>query len=290
MGILLVFGMSLISSWSAQVKDTKFSVDRGFFAEPFVLNISSATPRAKIRYTTDGSHPSPDNGIDYTGPLILKRTTVIRAAAFKEGHDPTDVDTHTYIFLEDVIRQTGKGMPVSWGPFGRFDTVPGDLRPGPYVGDYAMDQDIINDPKYANTIKEDMRSVPTLAVSLDPEDLFSTVPVQTDADNNVIQTRGIYPIGKGFERAASAEFILPDGSTGFQIDCSLEIQGATSTDRWKTDKLSMRLKFKPPYGPPELDYPLFGDEATDNINTVILDATNQQSWTHPNPDQQLRAQ
>ena len=289
-GILLVFGMSLISSWSAQVKDTKFSVDRGFFAKPFVLNIFSATPRAKIRYTTDGSHPSPDNGIDYTGPLILKRTTVIRAVAFKEGHDPTDVDTHTYIFLEDVIRQTGKGMPVSWGPFGRFDTVPGDLRPGSYVGDYAMDQDIINDPKYANTIREDMRSVPTLAVSLDPEDLFSTVPVQTDADNNVIQTRGIYPIGKGFERAASAEFILPDGSTGFQIDCSLEIQGATSTDRWKTDKLSMRLKFKPPYGPPELDYPLFGDEATDNINTVILDATNQQSWTHPNPDQQLRAQ
>ena len=289
-GILLVFGMSLISSWSAQVKDTKFSVDRGFFTEPFVLNISSATPRAKIRYTTDGSHPSPDNGIDYTGPLILKRTTVIRAAAFKEGHDSTDVDTHTYIFLEDVIRQTGKGMPVSWGPFGRFDTVPGDLRPGPYVGDYEMDQDVINDPRYANTIKEDMRSVPTLAVSLDPEDLFSTVPVQTDADNNVIQTRGIYPIGKGFERAASAELILPDGSTGFQINCSLEVQGATSTDRWKTDKLSMRLKFKPPYGPPELDYPLFGDEATDNINTVILDATNQQSWTHPNPDQQLRAQ
>ena len=109
-------------------------------------------------------------------------------------------------------------MPVSWGPFGSFDTVPGDLRPGPYVGDYAMDQDIINDPKYANTIREDMRSVPTLAISLDPEDLFSTLPVQTDADNNVIQTRGIYPIGKGFERAASAEFILPDGSTGFQID------------------------------------------------------------------------
>ena len=289
-GILYVFGMGLICSWSAQVKDTKFSVDRGFFVEPFVLNISSATPRAQIRYTTDGSFPSPVNGKDYTGPLVLKKTTVIRAAAYKDGHDPTDVDTHTYIFLEDVIRQTGKGMPLNWGSFGRFDTVPGDLKPGPYAGDYEMDQDIVNDPKYMTTIKEDMRSIPTLAVSLDPDDLFSSTPVQIDADNNVIQTRGIYPIGKGFERVASAELILPDGSTGFQIDCSIEIQGATSTDRWKTDKLSMRLKFKPPYGPSELDYPLFGNEATDNINTVILDATNQQSWTHPNPDQQLRAQ
>ena len=289
-GILYVFGMGLICSWSSQVKDTKFSVDRGFFVEPFVLNISSATPRAQIRYTTDGSFPSRVNGKDYTGPLVLKKTTVIRAAAYKDGHDPTDVDTHTYIFLEDVIRQTGKGMPLNWGSFGRFDTVPGDLKPGPYAGDYEMDQDIVNDPKYMTTIKEDMRSIPTLAVSLDPDDLFSSTPVQIDADNNVIQTRGIYPIGKGFERVASAELILPDGSTGFQIDCSLEIQGATSTDRWKTDKLSMRLKFKPPYGPSELDYPLFGNEATDNINTVILYATNQQSWTHPNPDQQLRAQ
>ena len=287
---LLFFGMSLICSWSAQVKDTKFSVDRGFFLEPFVLNISSATPRAQIRYTTDGSHPSRVNGKDYTGPLILNKTTVIRAKAFKEGFDPTDVDTHTYIFLEDVIHQTEKGMPLSWGPLGRFDTVPGDLEPGPYFGDYEMDQRVVNDPKYADTIKEDMRSIPTLAVSLNPEDLFSSEPVQIDADNNVIQTRGIYPIGKGFERAASAELILPDGSTGFQIDCSIEIQGATSTDRWKTDKLSMRLKFKPPYGPSELDYPLFGNEATDSINTVVLDATNQQSWTHPDPDQQLRAQ
>ena len=68
------------------------------------------------------------------------------------------------------------------------------------------------------------------------------------------------------------------------------MQGATSTDRWKTAKLSMRLKFKAPFGPSELDYPLFGDDATDNVNTVILDSTNQQAWTHPDPAQQLRAQ
>ena len=31
----------------------------------------------------------------------------------------------------------------------------------------------------------------------------------------VSETRGIYPIGKGFERAASVELLLPDGSEGF---------------------------------------------------------------------------
>ena len=107
---------------------------------------------------------------------------------------------------------------------------------------------------------------------LDRRDLFSTQVVATDPETGeVAETRGIYPVGKGFERAASVELLLPGGDDGFQINASVEIQGATSTDRWKTAKLSMRLKFKAPYGPSELDFPLFGDDASDNINTVILD-------------------
>jgi hypothetical protein len=277
-------------SWSARVADTKFSVDRGFFESAFVLEISTQTAGAQIRFTTDGSEPSLINGRDYTAPLIVNRTTVLRAAAFKDGLKPTDVDTHTYLFLDEVIRQTGIGRPASWGELGNFDTGPGDLPPGPYRADYAMDPDIVDDPLYASSIKGDLRSIPTLLLSLHPEDLFSSETVAIDELGEVIETRGIYPIGKGFERACSAELIHPGGATGFQIDCSVEVQGATSTDRWKTDKLSMRLKFKAPYGPSELDFPLFGDSATDSINTVILDATNQQAWTHPVPVQQLRAQ
>ena len=273
-----------------RVKDTKFSVDRGFFEDPFLLEITSGTKGSVIRFTIDGSKPSPNHGRTYSNPILINETTIIRAMAFKEGYEPTDIDTHSYFFLEDVIRQDGTGAPQSWGSLGNFDTLPGDLLPGPYSGDYEMDPEIVNDPKYSERILEDLRSIPTLSLSLSPEDLFSTEPVTRDADNKVLETRGIYPIGKGFERGASAEMILEDGTTAFQIDCSLEVQGASSTERWKTDKLSMRLKFKPPYGPDELDYPLFGDDATDNINTVILDATNQQSWTHPDPSQQKRAQ
>ncbi len=282
--------MAAVAALGAQVADTKFSVDRGFFESPFLLEISTATQGAQIRYTTDGSEPGPASGLVYSGPVVINRTTVVRAAAFKGGLDPTGVDTQTYIFLDDVVRQTGAGMPADWGDLGNFDTEPGNLPPGPYAADYAMDPDVVDHPEYSATIKDDLRAVPTLSVVLHPDDLFSAEPVADDGMGTVTETRGIYPIGKGFERAASAELILPDGSTGFQIDCSVEVQGATSTDRWKTDKLSMRLKFKAPYGPSELDYPLFGADATDSINTVILDATNQQAWTHPEPAQQLRAQ
>ena len=279
-----------VASLADRVKDTKFSVDRGFFEDPFLLEISSGTEGSMIRFTTDGSKPSLNNGQTYFNPILINTTTVIRAMAFKEGYKPTNIDTQSYFFLGDVIRQNGDGMPQSWGSLGNFDTLPGDLKPGPYLGDYEMDQEVVNDPKYSQRIVEDLKSIPTLSLSLNPKDLFSTEPVTRDVDNKVLETRGIYPIGKGFERSASAEMILEDGTTAFQIDCSLEVQGASSTERWKTDKLSMRLKFKSPYGPNELDYPLFGDDATDNINTVILDATNQQSWTHPDPSQQGRAQ
>ena len=40
------------------VKDTDYSISRGFYDDPFPLVISSATPGAIIRYTTDGSWPS----------------------------------------------------------------------------------------------------------------------------------------------------------------------------------------------------------------------------------------
>ena len=41
------------------VKDTTFSHKRGFFDEAFQLEVTTATPGATIRYTTDGSTPGP---------------------------------------------------------------------------------------------------------------------------------------------------------------------------------------------------------------------------------------
>ena len=219
-----------VTSLADRVKDTKFSVDRGFFEDPFLLEISSGTEGSMIRFTTDGSKPSLNNGQTYFNPILINTTMVIRAMAFKEGYKPTNIDTHSYFFLGDVIRQNGDGMPQSWGSLGNFDTSPGDLKPGPYLADYEMDQEVVNDPKYSQRIVEDLKSIPTLSLSLNPEDLFSTEPVTRDVDNKVLETRGIYPIGKGFERSASAEMILEDGTTAFQIDCSLEVQGASSTD------------------------------------------------------------
>ncbi|MEM7262195.1 MAG: lamin tail domain-containing protein [Planctomycetota bacterium] len=102
------------------VADTVFSVDRGFFENPFNLEITSATPDAQIRYTLDGSLPTPGRGTVYSGPINISETTIVRALATKPGFEPTNVDTQTYLFLEDVIdssvMRTSITQNATYGP------------------------------------------------------------------------------------------------------------------------------------------------------------------------------
>ena len=66
----------------------------------------------------------------------------------------------------------------------------------------------------------------------------------------------------------------------FRRDAAVEVQGGTSDDRWKDDKLSLQLKFKLAYGPPELEYDFFGGDAVQRFDTLILDSVLNYSWLH----------
>jgi hypothetical protein len=250
------------------VADTEFSVDRGFYDAPFQVEITAATPGARIRYTLDGTAPTATSGLAYQGPIDIATTTMLRAVAYLPGYLSSNVDTQTYIFLQDVIGQDGTGLAptANWG------------HAGP---DYEVDPQIVNDPRYADTIIDDLKSIPTISLVMDWNDWFGT------------RGQGIYVQGTGSPRAVSAELIHPDGTDGFQIDASVQIQGGTSTNRWKSDKLSMRLKFTEEYGPTKLEYPLFGEAfpgAVDQFDTIILDAVLNYSWIHEfSPEQRNNA-
>jgi len=284
-------GSSNNGSYLAVVADTKFSHDRGFYDSPFSVTITTETEGATIRYTTDGSTPTDHYGQVYTNPVHITTTTCLRAAAFKAGCKATNVDTHTYIFLEDVIQQatdpvtgaqvTPEGYPTSWGSV---------------TGDYQMDPDVVGQDGqdkfggiYASTIKDDLKSVPTISLVMHKDDWFGT--------------RGIYinQSQDGTERVTSFEYIDPNGAEQFQINCAMAMQGGvsgggTSLDRWKTFKLSMRPRFKPQTddrlptgGAAKLDYKLFPDSPVDRHNTVVLDAVLNHSWLHPGSDQRNTA-
>ena len=110
------------------VEDTKFSADRGFYDTAFDVTISSASPGATIYYTTDGSPPTAqssssaavDGFTPPTATVTISDTTILRAFAAKDNFLPTDIDTQSYFFLNEVIARpemsnTINGDPV-WGP------------------------------------------------------------------------------------------------------------------------------------------------------------------------------
>jgi hypothetical protein len=234
-----------------KVKDTSFSVDRGFFDAAFQVEITTATPDAEIRYTLDGSPPTATTGSVYTGPIDITTTATLRAAAFQPGFYSTNIDTHTYLFANDVLAQDGSGLGgVNWG------------HAGP---DWEMDQDIINHPDVeSRAVVGDLLTLPTVSLVMDFDQMFGA--------------NGIYIRGQGVERATSVELVNPDGSAGFQADASVQIVGGSSTSRWKSDKLSLRLKFGGDFGPGDLEFPVFGPEAATSFDTLVLDAHLNNVW------------
>src|SRR5205814_5085818 len=62
-----------------------FSHPRGFYDAAFELILGCDEPGAIIRFTTNGSAPTEASGRPYAGPISIRNTTVVRAAAFKPG-------------------------------------------------------------------------------------------------------------------------------------------------------------------------------------------------------------
>ncbi len=93
------------SSITSRVGDIHFSVARGFLTSPVHLSLSTPTVGALIRYTLDGSVPTLNNGTNYTAPLLIDRTRIVRAAAFKNQYLPSRVATHTYLYNLPVNRR-----------------------------------------------------------------------------------------------------------------------------------------------------------------------------------------
>ena len=253
---------------AGDVDDTEFSIDRGFYSETQMVEITTATDGADIYYTTDGSEPTPDNptATKYAAAVEISKTTTLRAAAFRADLIPSNVDTQTYIFIDQVINQDNEpaGFPTIWENKHQNRTIPAD---------YEMDPEITQSPKYSDIIDDALLQVPTISVV-------------TDIDNLFDPATGIYqnPLRSGvdWERPASVELIHPDGTIGFQVNAGLRIQGGASREPRKSPKHSFRLLFKDIYGASKLQYPLFGAEAIDEFDTIILRAGFNQSYIHHN--------
>ncbi len=256
------------------VADTSFSHDRGLYSAPFDVTISTKTEGATIVYTLDGSLPTVDannvvtNGSVYTQPISVTTTTNLRAMAFKAGLGATNVDTQTYVFPADVLQQRDDDIPeaANWGSSGP---------------DWEMDPDVVNlpdgDPNKPTV--DDLASIPTVSITMNWDDLFGP--------------DGIYLKGEHVEKAMSFEFFDPATGESTQQNASIEVQGGSSVSvprNWKTDKISMLVRFKDPYGPTRLDANIFGEGSTTQFDQMTIDGQLNFVWDYgPNNTQRSQA-
>jgi len=259
--LLIAGGLAAFPAASASLK---LDSEHGLFAKPFDVTMSSEAAGAAIYYTTNGSRPSPESASLYTRPLAISTTTVLRSAGFKDGRQVGEIDTRTFIFPTDTLRQTGAGFPATWG------TNNNALVPA----DYEMDPEIVNHPAYRDVMEPALRSLPALSIVMDTADLFGTA-------------RGIYAnpkqSGADWERPTSIELIHPDGSKGFRIDCGIRIQGGWNRRPEESPKHAFRLVFRKKYGAGRLKYRLFERAGAVEFNELILRAGCNNSWLHWHP-------
>ncbi|HMJ88449.1 MAG TPA: CotH kinase family protein [Candidatus Acidoferrum sp.] len=247
-----------------------FSVPRGFCDGPTTIELRSPTDHVVIRYTVDGSDPSLTNGQTYAAPLRVTNTTMLRAAMFKNGERISVIGTHSYLFLDDALRQS----PAPHGfPAGRAAW---SGQPSAY----QMDPRVVNDLAYRDRLKDALRSLPIVSMVCCREDMFGP--------------RGLYlnsmERGSEWERRCSVEMILTNGESAFQIDCGMRVQGNMNRVPARSPKHAFRLLFKASYGPGKLHYQVFPDSPVTRFDTLVLRADYNNSWIHWDPEQAARGQ
>jgi len=252
------------------------SIDHGWFTNTLRIELTTTTPDATILYTTNGAEPRQPSAQTYREPIVVSRTTILRAIATRTDLASSTVSTWSYLQPGDLLNQSGTNRPSNWG-----------LREGkPVPADYDMDLSVTRDSGYREGIPAAWNMLPMVSVVLDPANLFDPA-------------RGIYAnpmeTGEAWERAATIEYLPPArgqvnevNESGFTIDCGVRIQGGWNRRPEESPKHSLRLVFRKRYGEARLRQPLFPGRPTE-FATLILRGGNNNSWLHWSGEERQRA-
>jgi hypothetical protein len=82
--------------YAIQVAAPTFSPAGGTYTGTQSVTLSSATSDSSIRYTTDGSTPTPATGTLYSGPISISANTTLKAIAYATGLTDSSVSSASY--------------------------------------------------------------------------------------------------------------------------------------------------------------------------------------------------
>lgn len=242
-----------------------FSKQRGFNETPFNLTITSEKA-TNIKYTLDGSQPNL-NSLDVPDNLAINSNTVVRVLAYNATD--TIQETHTYLFLDEVINQSNqsiisKGYPTKWG------IGPSKSSPNTIIdqdADYEMDVRVTQNPAYKEQLKEGLKQIPTLSLSLHMDSLFH--PDKGIYSNSLEEDSTFFLNNNALiEKPVSIEMFDGD-TTKFHTFAGLKMNGA-STRYYDFYKHALRIVFRKKFGDGKLDYALYGENAAKDHESLVL--------------------
>ena len=234
-----------------------FSAARGFYDTAFDLILDGPTDGSTVTFTTDGSAPTASS-TEYAGPIPVTTTSTVRAAAFRDGWTDSAVETHTYVFVADVLNQpaTIPGYPNNYYAVGY----------GPDVEhDHEMDPSVVS--AYGAEATAAMTAIPTMSIVVDPDEIYGSSGFYDDPDGDIVKMASVevlYPSNPGANHQAE---------TGLEAHSHLRL------------KRSLRLTFKTEFGDTFFDTDLFqnaplnGGSATDYIKRFVLRGGNNRAWS-----------
>ncbi|MCH6258974.1 chitobiase/beta-hexosaminidase C-terminal domain-containing protein, partial [Puniceicoccaceae bacterium K14] len=82
---------------TSQVQAPQFSPSGGAYNSAQSVTLTSATNGAEIRYTTDGSTPTPTHGTVYSGSIAISSNTTLKAVAHENGMNDSAVISEDYV-------------------------------------------------------------------------------------------------------------------------------------------------------------------------------------------------
>ena len=259
-----------------------FDVAGSISSNSSTVSISVPAPdsASPIYFTTDGSHPSPDNpaATQYVAPISVTSSSTIRAAAYPgvgvTGRSPSRVTTHTFVISGDIPTQQRPTSPVNYPE--DTDDLSGDnvkLR-------YDMEQGFVNAPGNFSRVEGSIDALHAVAISGDIEDIFGMPGgIYSNAKSDSDTWR--YKWDLTADRAVSFEFFDASGNRLTQTEANARITGASSRNTATSLKHNFRFKFGHKHGgDPDLDYDIFGDAGVQKFDELILRNPTHDSWAN----------
>lgn len=90
------------SMYAGYTETPTIDIAAGFYQDEVVVTVTNNDPNSTLRYTTDGTNPTVFSA-EYTGPITITSTSVVKALAFPQTDDVLQgkMDFATYFINED---------------------------------------------------------------------------------------------------------------------------------------------------------------------------------------------